>query len=82
MATEPADQDRAAPPPVKLRLTTPVNCHREALIDSIYAAQVDLQLLATWLKSEPEPQLLYGMLEAIDYIRGMMFSAMPSLQRH
>ena len=82
MANQPADRENAVPPPVKLRPTTPVYCDREAFINSVYAAQVDLQLLATWLKSEPEPQLLYGLLQGIHYMRGLMTIAMPTLRRH
>lgn len=82
MAHLPDDQENTVPPPVKFSWTTPVNCNRERLIDSVYAAQVDLQLLVTWLKSENRTQVRYGLLESLERIHELMTDAMPSLQRH
>lgn len=70
------------PPRVHYRSDTPVNADREKLIDVIYRAQSDLQLLAHWLVTQPDPEIPYGALSAIHYYRHFMAEIMPSLARH
>lgn len=70
------------PPRVTYSFYTPVDVDREKLIDVVYQAQVDLQLMADWLSRQPEPTMLFGAVECIRYYRRMLVEVMPSVARH
>ena len=80
MATD--HQANDVPPRVRYRSDTPFNPDREKLIEAVYLAQVDLQLLVCWLATQPDPEIPYGALSAIHYYRHFMAEIMPSLARH
>jgi len=77
-----ADHRHDVPPRVRYRSDTPISVDRENLIDAVYRAQADLQLLACWLATQPDPEIPYGALVAITCYRGFMEEIMPSLARH
>lgn len=80
MATDNRADD--VPPRVRYRSDTPVNPDREKLIDAVYRAQSDLQLLVCWLATQPDPEIPYGALSAITFYQSLMAQIMPSLARH
>lgn len=80
MATD--NQASDAPPRVRYRNDTPVNPDREKLIDAVYRAQSDPQLLAHWLAMQPDSEIPYGALSVIHYYQRFMEEIMPSLARH
>jgi len=68
--------------PLAPRSNTPFDVDRERLIDALYSMQVDLALLALFLKSNPAPAIPHGVLE---YLGAMQWTArqfMPSMNRH
>lgn len=68
--------------PLAPRSNTLLDVNRERLIDALYSMQVDLALLALFLKSNPAPAIPHGVLE---YLGAMQWTArqfMPSMNRH
>lgn len=54
------------PSRVKYSLDTPVDdVDRDRIIDAVYQAQVDLQLVAHWLATQPKPVILFGALQSL-----------------
>lgn len=70
------------PPRVKYSFDTPVDVNRDALIDAVYQAQVDLQIVADWLSQQPDPVILYGAVHSINHYSQMLAEFMPSVARH
>ncbi|MCP5158806.1 MAG: hypothetical protein H6975_05210 [Gammaproteobacteria bacterium] len=70
------------PYPPKPRIETPLEVNRERLIQDVYAVQCDLALLATWLKTHPNPTIQYGVMEYLKVAQLTARYLMPDLGRH
>ncbi len=58
----------------------PVN--RDAVMASLRAVQIDLELLAAWLETEHEPVMAQRSLEALARLHSAMLEYEPSATRH
>ena len=56
--------------------------NRDAVIASLRAVQVDLELLAAWLEAEHEPVMAERSLEILDWFHTTLLTYEPSVTRH
>jgi len=61
-------------------VSVPVN--KEAVMQSLRAVQLDLELLAAWLEAEQEPVMAERSIETLAWFHSVMMAYEPSVTRH